>query len=92
MPLSTPPEDVDEAKERHASAVEEARNLMRGTLAGPPTEEQREVQEYLVNEYTKAAHATLMALAPSRARSVALTQLQTAKMFAVAAIYEETSR
>lgn len=84
------PRTSDEAEQIETAATASAREALLGTLdPKPPTGRQINAQNVIVDDFIKAfADITLM-IAPSRRRALALTKLEEAKMFAVAAIYEE---
>ena len=69
--------------------VEEIAEVNRPYGFGPVSEDQKVRMTALREDFRDTALMVLKTTPPSRARSLALTHLQTAKMFAVQAVVDE---
>lgn len=63
--------------------------FLSGTLSGPPTDEQRFVHRSIVEDFA-TLYAEIKQFTPAgRHQSLAITALEQAKMYAIAALYDQ---
>ena len=79
----------DKQDEKFDAAWTEADARLKGTLAGPPSPEQVDAQAGMVEQFGELYASIYCNIESSRLRSIALTKLEEAKMFAVAAIFND---
>lgn len=82
------PDDIAASRERFADAELKVSAMLGGTARGEaPSEEQRAVNNLITDEFVEAGRAIELYVTDCREKSIALTHLETAKMFAVKAVF-----